>query len=479
MSSKVKTLAGILARIRARSESEWVACAGKPLACASGLYCQTSDNGSRSRSNSRQTYVFAAIVFLVTITFGSASLAQTSDSAKTATLNLKNKTTTSGTIVNIADNKIVVETVDEKLNYDFDEIKSFEFGGSAASPDSLTAIAELLDGSVVRCEQIGLTKRLLKFKTGCGTELELNSREVRSIRFATQATDADLKFWQQMNAQANQQDAVPSDLLVVKREDRLSEVEGRIQAISDKEVSFTIGDRTADVKRSKIFGLIFYRTGNRASRSIATVNLVDGSKFFAKKLLGVQNDELEILAASDATLNFKLADLAKVDFGGMTESFLSDIEPTTIDWQPLFKSTAATQMRSMKLPLFNTGFLKRPLSLKVFDIGRGAIERREFAKGIAMPGGSKVAFDLGKRFKTLTGVVGFDSDASSAGKVTLIVSGDGKTILREDLVNERKQQPLELDVQIDNVSRLVIEVGYCDGRPIGDLLNLCDLKLAK
>jgi hypothetical protein len=56
---------------------------------------------------------------------------------------------------------------------------------------------------------------------------------------------------------------------------------------------------------------------------------------------------------------------------------------------------------------------------------------------------------------------------------------DGKTVLEKELIHRLMNNPLEIDLSVKDVDRVVVQVEYNDGRSTGDQIHLVELKVAK
>lgn len=84
-----------------------------------------------------------------------------------------------------------------------------------------------------------------------------------------------------------------------------------------------------------------------------------------------------------------------------------------------------------------------------------------------------------RKFRKLTGWVGFDPSANPSGIVLFKIIVDGKVKVEQELVSREMNNPVELNVEITNADRIVFQVDYHDGRSIGDQLHLVNLKVSR
>jgi len=230
--------------------------------------------------------------------------------------------------------------------------------------------------------------------------------------------------------------------------------------VTEKTVSFTVGDQTAEVKRNRITSLIFYnRLGDVEARAVGTVGLSGGSEIeFCSIAFG--EDQFTITSVGGLKLTLDRDFVRHIDFGSARFQWLSDLDPTTNDWEPLLASPRiAGSLRRFSVARLNKSFMNRPLS--VVATGSDPAQqpvRREFDHGIAIKGGGKIA-----------------------GKVRFVVRVEGQTRLNQVLTASEMEQSIDFDVDLkigDSLAkRVVILIDYEDRRSIGDVLHIVDTKL--
>ncbi|MEQ1905002.1 MAG: NPCBM/NEW2 domain-containing protein, partial [Pirellulaceae bacterium] len=271
------------------------------------------------------------------------------------------------------------------------------------------------------------------------------------------------------------------DALGVLRDGQWRWVEGRLGAIERDQVEFAVEDKSAFVKRDRFEGVMFTASDAISPSSrVASVLLNDGSRFNAAKLR-TQGGGVAVENLHGAQIEFKREVVNEIDFSNDRWVWLSDLKPTTLDWQPLFASeNIAEKLRALSMPRFNQSFNGQPLQLNFPNATEltESLETKTFAHGIAMRGGSRVAFSLAKQYRRLQAAMGFEP-LLMVGNVRVKIFGDGRSLLDQVLTAKSDAAPVEIDLEIDGVERLLIEVDYHDGRATGDLIHLCDPKVSK
>jgi len=96
----------------------------------------------------------------------------------------------------------------------------------------------------------------------------------------------------------------------------------------------------------------------------------------------------------------------------------------------------------------------------------------------------RMVYRLRGQYSRLVGVIGIDQQqikdarVPGAGHVQLVIQGDDRTLF-EGPVSWQDEQPLELEIDVANVSRLTVLVDYGEGIDRSDFVDLCELRVIK
>ena len=335
----------------------------------------------------------------------------------------------------------------------------------------------LVDDSKLVVESWTIRDQVVEVKMPCGEMLQIKSRDVRAIK-TRQQPQQQSEAWQAISLSK----PTTGDAIIIQRGGALETLEGRIGDVEDDKVGFTLDETTANINLKKIEGLVFYHaTGRELVSPVCQLKLVDGSTLNLRDF-SFRDGQFACESVAGVTLTLNLSSLDGLHFGLGRAVYLSELEPASVEWSPLMAgSTIASYLRQMSLPKTDRAFDGNPLSLIVFPDPNfpGVRERREFSQGLAVKSGTKIAFALDEQYKRLTGLVGFDPQASASGNVRLTIRCDGQRVFDQAMTNEQFANPVDLDLDVEGISRLVIEVDYHDGRTVGDVLHFCDLKAVK
>ena len=401
-----------------------------------------------------------------------AKFAAAQSATQTAVIELNDGSQFDGVMLGLSSDTASFTIAGEAKSFPVDSISQIRFSDQLESSSEFTKRVTFVDGSALICTSVILKDRQLQAKTESGIEFKANSRLLDYVRFSSEPGES-LEMWRETANEARE-----SDALIVLKDQKLQAIEGIIGDVSADSVSFTVGERNADVKRSRLSGMLFYRrVTDEFAPPLCTLDLIDGSSI---QVRSIDINEKEIKVNSAAGISFSLtADaIVTIDFGSNRHVWLSDLEPATNDWTPLLASPAILDsLKQFSVARIDKSFTGKPLSILMSDEDSGSVSSKEFSKGFSIKGGGKISFLLSNQYLRLTGSTGFDPNANAAGKVKLIVQIDGKNRIEEVLDAANMERPFEFDIDLSGADRIVFQVDYFDRRAVGDILHAVDMKL--
>lgn len=381
----------------------------------------------------------------------------------------------------------IATVVQEDRTYEIpvDSISRIRFNGRASESTSESRI-QLVDGSSLVANGLLVDESLTATfsESPDGTSMQsIHTRNVDFILFKSLSEEMETQ-WQQLMAS----DERASDWLVFEREAVLDYVEGVAGPITSESISFTTDGRTAEAPRSRVCGIAcFHATGRHHVEPIALLTTTSGSRLLVHALETTKPQaqsghiRYTVRTVCGAELVFSDHEIVNVDFAAMRFLYLSEIAPSTVEWNPMFYNEEIYEYQArLNAPRYNESYTRTALSLNVVEkrAGNDVVVQRQFASGIAIKGGTRMVFPLEGRFTRLQGIYGFSPEAPLDGLIELVLKGDGNDLYRRVLDN-RQDQPQPVDIDIRDVGRLTIEVRYHDGRNIGDVIHFCDLKVSR
>ena len=337
----------------------------------------------------------------------------------------------------------------------------------------------LSDASRLKASKLSLSENQATVELAGGWAIGFPARMVQWIALRDYASDPQLsREWKILREDENR----TSDAILVNRAGELEAIEGVVGSLQNDKLEFRIGERSANVDLEKLDAVLFFRvSGQTSSPAMCRVRLQDGSLLNCQRI-GWSDKQVRGTTVAGFEFSLPESQLESIDFSLGREIYLDRLTPTTNDWKPLLASTATMEaLRKLNLARANQSYDGQALSL-LFENGRGPQlppEKRQFDHGFAMRGGGKLAFRLDENVTTLSGWVGFDPLANQNGEVLLTIRVDGSIAVEKPLRKREMTNPYKIEMNVRGARRIVFQVGYLDGRSVGDQIHLADLKVAK
>lgn len=420
---------------------------------------------------------FLAVSILFT-TCDLASQANAQSSPLNSRIEESSGSTFNATLIAFDADQLTVQTDSQLTTLPYSEIARIILQGEPTTFAGMLRV-NLIDQSELACSSVTMNDGSVMITTDCGVEATIKSRFVDSVRLFPISAAMESE-WKSAVEQPRESDAI-----LFAKEGSFQMIDGVLENVKPETVAFTIGDRTAEIKRAKLSTLLFYRRLRREFESpVASVSLVDGSSINVQSIQLIQDgvsDEFELTTVSGSRIRVPAIKVVEFDFGGNRFVWLSDLDPVSNDWSPIIASPSiANSLARFSTARIDRSFGDRPLVLAVnAKDGSGSTENQTFERGFAIKGGGKLSFSLAGQYKKLTGKIGFDPNANPSGNVRLIVQLDGRIAVDEVLDAEKMTGPFQLDLDLESVQRLVFRIDYNDRRSIGDVLHAVDVKLTR
>ncbi len=362
---------------------------------------------------------------------------------------------------------------------DLSEVVRLEFAGGYSEASFSRFDICLHDASRLKANQISLSENRLAVELVGGWTTTLPARLVQWITLRDYTNDPQLsREWKDLR----EDESRTSDAIVVNRGDGLEAIEGIVGDLQNDKLGFRIGERSANVDLEKLDAILFFRASKQTLLTgKCRIRLQDSSLLICQRIVW-SDDQVRGTTVGGFEFLLPKAQLASIDFSPDREIFLDRLTPTTNDWRPLIASAATKEsLRKLNLARPNQSYGGQALSL-LFENRRGLElppEKRQFDHGFAMRAGGKLAFGLDGNVTTLSGWVGFDPLANQHGEVLLTIRVDDKIAFEKPLRKREMTNPCNIELNVTGARRIVFQIGYLDGRSVGDQIHLADLKVAK
>ena len=237
---------------------------------------------------------------------------------------LRDGTSLEAQLRNIDDDSAVFSIDGDDRTISNDSIDRIRFSELEAKPSDIAKSVVLVDGSKLFCQAIKVGKRELTAKCECDVELKISTRLVDHVCFSV-GDDEFADKWNKTTAAKRE-----SDALIVSRDQKLQMIDGVIGDISAESVSFTVGDRTADVQLSRLVGLLFYRrVTDEFAPAAFVLQLIDGSRIEVRSL-AVEDNKFLVNTIAGARISVLPDVISSMDFGVNREMWLTELDLSLI-----------------------------------------------------------------------------------------------------------------------------------------------------
>lgn len=336
----------------------------------------------------------------------------------------------------------------------------------------------LIDGSMLMVKAIEYEPKACRVLMVDDSSVEIAASSIASLTFARKSNK---NSYPAIEA-APDADPLTSDAIVVNKNGSLQWIEGVVESATAEALVFTMGERTATVKTEKLEGVVFYRLDRQFDPPMARMDVRDGSRINLQAV-SFDGSLFQCVTVSGEQLTIDAEHVASFDFSAGRAVWLSDLLPSTNQWQPLVASpTTVPQLEQLFVAKMNESFSSGPLTLKT--LAEDGLELKpvtsSFEKGFAISGGGKIGFRLNRQFKTLTAMAGFSPDLPTRdGVVRLVIQVDGQNRFSQVMEDRAMEQPIDIEIDLSDADRLVIRVDYEDGRVVGDQIHLVNARVTR
>lgn len=295
-------------------------------------------------------------------------------------------------------------------------------------------------------------------------ELQIPISTIASVRLAAMDSKVETE-WNQLLDRPLKKDAI-----AVRKGDVLDHLDGVIGNLNEAKIQFQMDGEDIEVKREKVFGMIYAKRTSLAKKSIAQLDLMSGDRLSLKQIAWdgtkwkarlVTGYELDIAPELFQTLDFSLGKV----------TYLSDLEPRSVKYTPYFDLPSSFLVNEYRRD-------------KNFDGNRISLGERSYVKGLAIHSQTQLKYRLGGEYRRFQAIMGI-GDEVPVGDVDVIVKGDNNILFKGSAKASeagekgtiRRAVPQHLDIDVTGVVELEIFVDFgSDKRDIGDRLYLANAR---
>jgi hypothetical protein len=389
-----------------------------------------------------------------------AALSTTSPAVEAHTLSGE---AVSGTVTQLSAEQITLETSQGPVVLEVQRLTDVTPTVTAPETKPTPAVwLQLADGSLLLASEYTVAEGRARVVTLAGQTVDIPTGDITTVRLQP-LTEALTAQWSRIL-----EDAPESDLLVVSKDGSLDYHRGVLREVNPATVQFQLDSDLLPVKRTKVFGLVYYHPrGRDLPAPLCRLIESDGSNW-AVKTLRLDGENLTWTTPLGLEVTRPLATLTRLDFSQGKIVYLSDLEPESVHWTPYLGDNPAIPFRTeFNSPRRDTGLEGAPLEL----------HGKTYAKGLALHSRTEMVFRLPGPFRRLQAQVGIDDTVRPRGNVHLVVRGDERVLFEATVTGTEPPQPLDLD--LTGVRKLAILVDFGEDMDVADHLDLGEARIVK
>jgi hypothetical protein len=371
--------------------------------------------------------------------------------------------TLTGAILKLDEQGIIVDTADGEKSVDLERLAGLAPKQLQAQSNGQPAVwVSLADKSLlVGADYVAREGRARIASTG-GDVFELPTQDVVAVRLQPD-NEAIAAQWERILDRA-----ADSDLLVVRKDEVLDFHRGMVRNVSESTIEFQTGADILNVKRTKVFGIVYYHpVGRVLPNPICRLTDASGS-IWVLRSLSLDEGTLKGTTLLGVEVNRPLISVVRVDFSQGKIVYLSDLEPESVHWLPYLGAARPLATRSeWYSPRKDTNLNGSPLELS----------GKVYPKGLALHSRTELVYRLPAGFQRFKTLVGIDDAVRPRGHVRLVIRADDRVL--EELTVTGVDKAIPLDLDISGAGRLAILVDFGDDLDVADHLDLCEARIVK
>lgn len=319
-------------------------------------------------------------------------------------------------------------------------------------------IVQLHDGSRLGATAFSASRRTVQLTSRSLGETKLPRVAVKSVRL--QSLDSSITdAWMELADRETDK-----DLLVRRKGDLLDYIDGVVGTIDNKSVSLLLDDAPIPVPRERVFGIVYAAEGRTLRAPLCRIDLWNGDRI-APSSLRFSGDAFTLTLAGDATGELLASAVERIDFSLGKIRYLGDEEPDDVRYptdHPRYDPFAWALRR-------NCNSAGRPLR----------VGGQSYDRGLWIHSGTTLRYRLGRQYRWFRAIMDMDEDIGDYcdPSVGVVIRGDGRVLLQEELKWSDEPRPLELDVA--GVRDLEIDVLSHDPEGVCEHLDLAEARVIK
>jgi hypothetical protein len=323
---------------------------------------------------------------------------------------------------------------------------------AATVPDARRPELSLTDGSRISWQSVVVDERQFHVDSPQLGKFALPVTAVSSVRFAP-LDPAVAEAWKELAGRS-----LTQDMLVIRKANVLDHLDGIVGAIDDVGIHFVLDGKEHQLKRDKVFGVVYARRNADVGKPVCEFTSVAGD-FLKAQHLEWSDGRFKLGLLGGARVEAGPEQFLSLDYSLGKVRYLSQLEPREVKYTPFFDHVW-------------TYYRDRPR-----DGGALRLGNKEYARGLWIHSRTRLKYRLNGEYRRFQAVMGIDQAVAPLGNVHVVLSGDGKTLHESDV--RGADEPRRLDLDVTGVRELEIFVDFGTDLDIADHLDLADAKVIK
>ncbi len=320
-------------------------------------------------------------------------------------------------------------------------------------------MVRLVGGSSIWTNSITLERDTYRIETVAG-DISLGAEAIQAIIFVAHRESASLaRLLNEPNA--------TNDRLIAITSSGEQVVAGVLRSFSNEKIELEFQDRLRTISVSEnVVGVVLADLRQSLPEGTRVRALtIDGSTIAGTfRSLGTNQLRLGLAGSKEIVLDWQK--IARIHVQSDRLVYLSDLQPVSVQEQALGTIRFPWQV--------DQNVFGRPLTL--FDPTNSRF--REYPRGLGTHSYCRLEYEIaGAGYTRLMALVGLDSAAQHRGDCEVAVLGDGVELWSSRIKGHEPPHPIDVDVK--NVSRLVLLVKPGEHLDLGDHVNWVDARLLK
>jgi hypothetical protein len=363
-----------------------------------------------------------------------------------------------GEVRRVTDQEIQIATAEKEVVLPTADVIGVDLQGPKPPPNLPFLLLKLNDGSLLRCQAVGLQGKTVTARLFTGAALEVPLTAVHYLLCEAQEE----KNRQDLEALVTKRSPVDQLRLMSRDGSAVNTFEGFLGEADAKgqTLQFKPEDgEQVNVALARVRGLVFSRKPEAlGGPAVARVVDVYQDVILATKVQTTP-EGFQVTTPAGATLSLPRPLVQKFDFSLGKLAYLSDLDPLRVEEAPI---------------LADLWHYRRDKSLEGGPLSLG---RKIYAKGLAVHSRTVLEYDV-SGYNLFRCVVGIDDAVTGPAHAIVSVHGDGKELF-STAVSGKDKQARDLELKVAGVQRLRLTVDYGEDLDLGDHVIFADARVMK